>query len=74
MEAVKVRCAVSEPFKCAAVQIYRLLVTEIIINLMKSSSPGSTTKAMSHAFGIFYHLACGDGLILLRQFLYEVIA
>lgn len=46
---------------------------EIIINLMKSNSPGSTTKTKGHPFDMFYHLFCGDGLLLLRQFLYEVI-
>jgi len=47
MEPVKIDCAVSEPAKCAAAQIYRLLGMEIIINLMKSTSTGSTAETKS---------------------------
>lgn len=47
---------------------------EIIINLIKSNLTGTTTKTKSHAFAMFYHLVCGDSLLILRQFLYEVIA
>lgn len=64
MEPVNVSCAISEPVKCAAVLIHRLLVMEIIINLMKSNSAGRATKTRCHAFDRFYHLFCGDGLLL----------
>lgn len=47
---------------------------EMVINLMKSSSTGSTASTKSHAFGMFQHLFGGDALLLLGQFLYEVIA